>query len=195
MKFRSERLVFREVMQDDFKLLYSLFSNTQVMKYAYIDKYNSEEEMLPYFNKILQNNVTPFEDRKAFEFAVFSASEGSFVGFADVEIHNINDSGGCGEIGYFLLPEFWGRGYAGEIANALTEISFKHLRLHKLSARCNSNNTASEKVMKKAGMTKEGELRKVRFKNGCWDSEKVYGILKDEWKLKPVGCIRDFSME
>ena len=36
--------------------------------------------------------------------------------------------------------------------------------------------------MIKAGMTKEGELRKVRFKYGKWDDEKHYGILKDEWE-------------
>ena len=35
--------------------------------------------------------------------------------------------------------------------------------------------------MIKVGMTKEGELKKVRFKNGVWDDEKHYGILIDEW--------------
>lgn len=36
--------------------------------------------------------------------------------------------------------------------------------------------------MKKAGMLKEGELRKVRFKNSRWDNEQHYSILMEEWE-------------
>jgi hypothetical protein len=36
--------------------------------------------------------------------------------------------------------------------------------------------------MQKAGMVKEGEFRKARFKNGGWDDECHYGILKEEWQ-------------
>lgn len=80
------------------------------------------------------------------------------------------------------MPEYWGKGFATEIANTLIEFCFTRLGLHKVSARCNSNNLKSEGIMKKVGMTFEGELRKVRFKYGKWDDEKNYGILLEEWK-------------
>ena len=38
------------------------------------------------------------------------------------------------------------------------------------------------KEEEKVGMTKEGELRKVRFKNGMWVNEYIYGILAEEWE-------------
>ena len=110
--------------------------------------------------------------------------EDIFIGFADMVIQSLNSNGGCGEIGYFLLPQYWGKGYASELANSLIELGFTKLGLHKISARCNSNNLKSENIMMKVGMTKEGELKKVRFKNGVWDDEKHYGILIDEWKEK-----------
>ncbi|HEX2926258.1 MAG TPA: GNAT family protein, partial [Ruminiclostridium sp.] len=99
-----------------------------------------------------------------------------------IQIHSRNNSGGCGEVGYFLLPAYWGRGYATELADTLLDFGFTRLGLHKISARCNSNNLKSEGIMKKVGMTLEGELRKVRPKYGSWDDEKHYGILFDEWK-------------
>jgi ribosomal-protein-alanine N-acetyltransferase len=196
MIFKSERLIFREFTEVDFQLYYSLFSNEQVMKYAWIDRFRSEEEGLAYFKKILENNVTT-ENRPSYEFAVFLSTdntntsnlsnevkEAKFIGFADIVIHKKNPFGGWGEIGYFLFPEFWGFGYATEIANTLIEFSFKQLKLHKVDASCNYNNYKSERIMKKVGMVKEGELRKVRFKEGRWDNELRYSILIDEWEQK-----------
>jgi ribosomal-protein-alanine N-acetyltransferase len=177
----SERLYFKEFTKGEFDLFYSVFSNGQVMKYALMDKYESEKDILPYFNRVLENN-TACINRKAFEFAVYSCEDDSFVGFADIEVHNKNAVGGCGEIGYFLLPEFWGKGYATEIAKMLLDICFKNINLHRVSARCNSNNLQSERVMKKIGMIKEGEFRKVRFKNNQWENEYQYSILIEEWE-------------
>lgn len=151
------------------------------MKYAYIDKYESEEELLPYFNNVLKNNNISIENRMAYEYAVFSKTEDCFIGFADIDIHKKNSSGGYGEIGYFLLPEFWGRGYATEIATMLIEVGFKHINLHKIEASCNYNNLESENIMQKIGMVKEGELRKIRCKDNRWDNEKRYSILIEEW--------------
>lgn len=181
MRFGSKRLIFREFVEKDFHLFYSVFSNDQIMKYALNDKYNCEEDILPYFNRVLKNNVT-VEHRNAFEYAVFLTSNNSFIGFADIEIHSLNGFGGCGEIGYFLIPAYWGNGYATEIANTLIELCFKRLNFHRVSARCNSNNLQSERIMKKVGMVREGEFRKVRFKNSQWENEKHYSILIEEWE-------------
>lgn len=118
-------------------------------------------------------------------YSVFSNEQimkGNFTGFADIEIHNKNSNGGCGEIGYFLLPSFWGNGFATEIANTLIKMCFRQINLHRIVASCNANNLQSEKIMKKVGMIKEGEFRKARFKNGQWDNEMRYSILIDEWK-------------
>jgi ribosomal-protein-alanine N-acetyltransferase len=82
------------------------------------------------------------------------------------------------------MPEFWGMGYATELAGTMANFGFRHLKLHKVCARCNANNLKSEKIMQKLGMTREGYLRKVRYKHGSWDDEKVYGILREEWPVE-----------
>jgi len=64
----------------------------------------------------------------------------------------------------------------------LLDIGFRDIKLHRLYARCNANNLASKRVMEKIGMKKEGELRKVRFKEMEWVNEFSYGILLEEWK-------------
>lgn len=181
MKISSERLSFRFFTHEDFQLFYSVFSNETVMRYAWIDKISNEESANTLFEGFINTGDEVNKDG-SYAFAVFSKEGNEFVGFADIVIHSRNNSGGCGEIGYFLLPEYWGKGFATELAKALIEFGFTRLGLHKISARCNSNNLKSEGIMKKAGMTLEGELRKVRFKYGNWDDEKNYGILLEEWK-------------
>lgn len=180
MNYKSERLTFREFKEDDFDLLYSLFSNEEVMKLTLRDRVSCEEDLRPYFNSILKNNTTIL-NREAYEYGVFLTSDDSFVGIADIEINKQNAYGGYGEIGYLLLNPFWNKGYATEMANKLIEIGFKDVNLHRIYAKCNTNNDHSKKVMEKIGMVKEGELRKVRLKNGRWDNEYLYSILFEEW--------------
>ncbi|TYQ18157.1 UNVERIFIED_CONTAM: ribosomal-protein-alanine N-acetyltransferase [Acetivibrio alkalicellulosi] len=181
MNYKSECLTYREFKEGDFHLFHSVFSNEKVMKYALVEKFDRGYS-LSYFNKVLANNILG-ENRKAYEFAVYLSSSSIFIGFADIEIQNRKNLSGCGEIGYFLLPSFWGNGFACEIANTLLEISFRHIKLHRVSASCNSNNIQSENIMKKIGMIKEGEFRKVRYKNGQWDNELRYSILVEDWIL------------
>ncbi len=181
MEFNSERLTFREFNQKDFTLFSSVFTNEQVMKYALFDRFTDEEELKLYFQQILKNNTTE-KYRKAYEFAVFKSSNNSFIGIGDIEMNYQNQIAVSGEMGYFLLPDFWGNGYATEIGDFLINFSFTNLKLHRVTASCNSNNKPSERVMQKLGMAKEGEFRKARFKNGKWDNEFRYAILAEEWK-------------
>jgi ribosomal-protein-alanine N-acetyltransferase len=180
MKKCSERLVYREFEKDDYEYFKSIFSNSEVMKYTYMDVLSTEEALKDYFNNILERSKTQ-NKRKAYEYAVFNADRGEYIGFADVEITYVDQEVRYGEIGYFLLPEHWGKGYASEIANKLLEICFTELKLYKVVASCNAENKPSEKVMIKVGMKKDGELRKERFKNGKWYNELKYSILAEEW--------------
>lgn len=42
-------------------------------------------------------------------------------------------------------------------------------------------NIASEKVMRKIGFSKEGELRGHQYHDHQWKERLVYGLLKEEW--------------
>ena len=181
MDFQSERLTFREFETKDYDLFSSVYSNGQIMRYAYMDQINSEEEMIEYFNNVLKNNKDE-KKRSIYELAVFLKKERFFIGIAVILMGYHISKVKHGEIGYFLLPQFWGKGYATEISKTLTGICFRELKVHKVAASCNVNNTSSENIMKKIGMIKEGELRKERYKDGGWHNELRYGILKEEWK-------------
>lgn len=181
MNFQSERLIIREFTEEDYQSFSEVFSNPEIMKYAYMDRITNESDMREYFNTVI-NESQKNEKRNEYELAVLSKNEDKFIGVAVIIVGYQLNRVKHAEIGYFLLPEHWGKGYATEIAEKLTEVCFDELKMHKVVASCNSNNSSSENIMKKVGMKKEAVLRQERYKNGKWDDELRYGILLEEWE-------------
>ena len=62
------------------------------------------------------------------------------------------------EIGYALMPEFWGQGLATEIATASVQVAFEHLGLPDVVAFTLPTNFASRRVMEKCGLTFERDI-------------------------------------
>lgn len=62
------------------------------------------------------------------------------------------------EVGYGFLPEFWGRGLATEVAQACVGIGLRRLGLRAIVAITLPANTASQRVMQKAGLVFQREV-------------------------------------
>ena len=85
-----------------------------------------------------------------------------------------------------VLKEHRGKHYAAEMTGVLLSYCFDELGLHRANAVCNPENTASWKVLEKAGMRREALLKqKCRYvKNGVtsWQDELEYAILASEYR-------------
>lgn len=91
--------------------------------------------------------------------------EDRVVGSAAVWTTNATDR--CGELGYTLRTDVWGRGYATLVARALLRRGFDDLGLERVAATCSPANTASARVLEKAGMRFEGHLRGDKLVRGA----------------------------
>ena len=49
----------------------------------------------------------------------------------------------------------------------------------------------SQKVLEKAGFTKEGIIRKMMFNRGDWRDYILFSILREEWKEPQILKIQD----
>ena len=72
----------------------------------------------------------------------------------------------CAEVGYWLAEEYWGRGIMNAAVRKLSEYIFANTQLTRLFATPYGHNTASMRVLEKAGYTKVGLMRKAEMKNG-----------------------------
>ena len=84
------------------------------------------------------------------------------------------------EVGYQLARTHWGRGYATEALRAIVAYGFGTLGLRRIWARINPGNAASCRVVEKAGLRREGLLRRCEYAAGEWRDLYLYAALADE---------------
>jgi ribosomal-protein-alanine N-acetyltransferase len=85
------------------------------------------------------------------------------------------------ELGYWLGAADWGHGFVTEAARAAVQFGFDELLLAKIYAQVLSGNDASERVLEKLGMQREGLRRKHVRQDHRLTDVTLFGLLRDEW--------------
>ncbi len=79
------------------------------------------------------------------------------------------------EIGYWLAKAHWGKGIMTQAVCAVSDYAMHELGLVRISAHTFDNNTASGRILEKAGFVFEGRLRKAIFKYDQFYDQLIYG--------------------
>ena len=87
-----------------------------------------------------------------------------------------------GDLGYGLRLDRAGQGITTEAAALLLGFGFETLGLHRVFAYHHPDNRASERVMEKLGMQREGRLRENLFEHDTWRDSVVHSVLEHEWR-------------
>ena len=112
-------------------------------------------------------------------FVVENREDGRFLGVVDMGL------GAHGAlIGYIFCRDAWGHGYATEAVRRVVDLAFEHFAVWRVWATCSLQNPASRRVLEKAGMRREGELRRwiisPLVSDEPRDSE-CLAITRDDW--------------
>ncbi len=86
------------------------------------------------------------------------------------------------EVGYSLIPGERGKGYGTEALELMVDFIFLFKDTVRIQAQTDPRNSASQRILEKAGFKKEGVLRKSFFSRGEWTDSWMYSILREEWK-------------
>lgn len=70
------------------------------------------------------------------------------------------EGNGHAMFGYVLAKKFWGRGMPAEVLTYLVDWALAQPSLYRAYAYCDVENLTSARVMEKAGMVREGILRR-----------------------------------
>lgn len=94
-------------------------------------------------------------------FAVVGATDGEVLGSCGVSWQD--EPHGVAEIGYWVRPEGRRRGVATRAVRLLSAWAFDECGVKRLQLRADVLNEASQRVAERAGFTREGVLRSVRY--------------------------------
>jgi len=86
------------------------------------------------------------------------------------------------EIGYDLCPLSWGRGLMPEALQALLRYGFKSMDLNRIEAMTHTENQRSQRVLTKLGFQREGLLRELHYRDGLYNDQYQYSLLRREWQ-------------
>ncbi len=144
---KTDRLTMRICTAHSLSNWYSLQSDPDVIKYLGDGKPRDKQEI----EKNLHKAINHFNQYNFSFFDVYK--DDIFIGIAGLFHLEFNEVNKDIEIGYVLHKNFWGKGYATELAKKIIHYGLYEIKLKRLIACCNINNISSSKVMLKCGMT------------------------------------------
>jgi RimJ/RimL family protein N-acetyltransferase len=94
-------------------------------------------------------------------------------------LHHLDAERGIVEIGYWVLPHARRRGIATQVARLLAEHAFA-LGIERVAGYVNVDNPASERVLERAGFTREGVVRSLPKPDGRRVDKTLFSLLPGE---------------
>ena len=150
----TPRLILRAMVPNDAPCFFALNSDPAVMRFTgeppigSIDEARRAIEQYPDFD--------PARGGVGFgRWACVLRESGAFIGFCGLK--SLDDLGVV-DVGFRLLPQFWGRGLATEACAASLAYGFKTLGLTRIVALVLPNNAASIRVLEKCSMRHNGTI-------------------------------------
>lgn len=84
------------------------------------------------------------------------------------------------DVGYWLAPPYWRRGFMQEALHAVLRHGFDRLGVAKFEAEVFVGNEASIGLLESLRFTREGTIRRVHQKRGRWVDAHLYGLIPGE---------------
>jgi len=106
-------------------------------------------------------------------FAVWEKATGAYVGQIG---YTETENAATVHLGYFVLPEFAGKGYTTEAVKRVCAFAFMEDGRARITTGCYKENTASERVMVKAGFRKAAVQPKAVLHDGVMKERLAYAL-------------------
>ncbi|MFD9607547.1 GNAT family N-acetyltransferase [Streptomyces sp. NPDC059970] len=107
-------------------------------------------------------------------------SDGTPIGHIALVDQDIAD--GTAEVHLLLDSHYRGQGYGTDALDALVDLAFGELPMHRVQAVTHTANTAALTVLAKAGFVQEGVRRSACLHRGRRYDLAVLSLLRDEWE-------------
>ena len=174
----TENLILKKFKIEDAEgMYYGWATDPESNKYLLWELHNNIEET----KEIIQKWIDEYENG-SYNWIVEIKSTNEIIGSISV-VKNHKEDLNC-EVGYCYGSKYWGNGYATEALKKVINYLLNECGFHLVEAYHISDNPASGKVMKKAGMKMDAVLRdrKINKHTQELNDEIVYSITKEDLK-------------
>jgi len=168
-ELQTERLLLRPLVDADVEALHLFWNDPAVRRYLWGDRPVSTEQV----REVVAVSEQNFEQLGAGFFAIEALqTPGKLVGFCG---YRRFEDGAEPELLYGLLPDFWGKGFVTEAAQAVLTYGFERCGIEKVIASTDTPNQRAVRVMQRLGMCFQ-ERREY-----CGLDTVFYGLRREEF--------------
>jgi [ribosomal protein S5]-alanine N-acetyltransferase len=148
----TSRLHLRMPVLNDVQAIFRKYAqDPQVTKYLIWRPHDNINLTREY----IQNCILAWNTGTAFPWVIVRKNDNEVIGMFELRIDQF-----CADFGYVIAREYWGSGYATEVTKAVIEWAIAQDSIYRVWATCDIENIASARVLEKAGMQREGVLRR-----------------------------------
>jgi len=145
-------LRLRRPRLSDADALFAIGSDPEVARYA---DWPLDTEIGPNLDRLRQR-AELWDSGAEYYWIIMLASDDRAIGAVSTRVARH-----AADVGYLLDRRHWGHGYATEAARAIVEWAFSKPSIRRVWATCDTENVASARVLEKAGLQREGTLRRA----------------------------------
>ena len=125
-------------------------------------------------------NILLGDNQSLVYFAVTSIEDDQIVGYTSIsEIDYRN--GSCFWSGIKLDSSRANKGWGTQVALKILKFVFEELRMERCKGECLEDHTGALRMMEKAGFQKEGLIRNSVYKNGKYNNQHIFAVIKEDY--------------
>ena len=181
---RGERVVLRTPQMADYGPWAELRGRSRRELTPWEPQWADDELTRAAFKVRLRHYDRELRDQTGYAFFVFRRLDDVLIG--GLTLTNVRRGvTQSGALGYWIGTPHAGRGYMTAAVSAVLDFAFDGLRLHRVEAACLPSNTASIRVLDKAGFQAEGKARAYLKIDGIWQDHLLFACLEGD--RRPAG--------
>lgn len=146
----TDRLILRELQASDADQIFKIRTDARVNEFLDREPAKSIDDSLKFINNILKNH----EKQNAIMWAITSKNEPQLIGTV-VYWHIVKEKDKA-ELGYEMLPEYFGRGIMREALMEVIRFGFENMLLKTIVAETRADNLRSVNALEKCGFEQTG---------------------------------------
>jgi len=167
----TDLFLLRSIVESDIDQVFKGLSNDEVIKYYGVNYKTLEEtkEQMDWFNNLAFQEIGIWLALCAPDNSIF---------YGAVGLNNLSIIHQKAELGFWLLPEFWGMGLMSKAVPLICNYAFQNLGLNRIEAFVETENQGSKNLLTKLDFDHEGTMKDCEKKQNKFISIDIYALFK-----------------
>lgn len=183
LRRKTKRLVVRPLTSEDFIAWRSAYLKISDPKNTWDQAAKKENEVnKAAFNKVLKMQKKLRAADNFYDLAIFNR-EGALVGFVAI-MEVARGLSHTAYLGYRIFNNHWRLGYGKEAVQAMIDIGFRDIKLHRIEAGIEPGNIRSIKLARSLGMRREGLKKRALYLRNKWVDLIMYTLTTEDIGVK-----------